>query len=346
MHVVAQHPCPVRWRPGRGKDRIAYLALRTPVEIPELRKADFERDRRSYDVTDPDKAFLVHAGLCWEPVRIRAGAPPVPPDLFAEILTRRDGMPHGIASAGTPLCGNRLGDSEMGLHGEDLPDRILARTAQDHTTAVRASFKAWAETNLLLCEGRAYVTRGMPVLVPHARLRNPVLDRPPTDWSAGPAFERTRMHLYRSHLARIRQTDAGPASAHFAEDHTQCPDVGGDLALFANAFPREIESLHARAVARARAGGREIIGVDGLLTSLRSFADLGLVRAVPPDRYNEVADLAASALAAIAEALPPGYHPSALPTMRAYVDCVARPALGPHVPEADLDSLSELAPGP
>ena len=352
MHVIAQHPVPVRWSPARGRDRITYLAARTPVEIPEISLAELERDQRSYDLGGGRVgAFLVYRDRYWEPAFLKrytmAGDRPGTAAELADVLSERAALPHGIASPGTPLCGARVGPSEIGLHGEALTARVLARAQADHGPAVRAAFKAWAEESLLVASGKAYVARGMPVYAMGAPDGNPAIHRAPADWKPVPVFEAARMDGYAAYMHALRLVERGdrPSEA-FVAACAGLPDTRSDLALFANAAPRVVEAIHARALAKANAADGDLAAADPYLARLRPLADLGRVRAVPEERWGEVADLVSGMLAAIAGALPTRYAPQALRQMRAYVDRVARPALAAHAPADDLDSLSGLAPAP
>lgn len=354
MKVVAQHPCPVRWLTPRGRSQIAYLALRTPVEIPEVDSGTLGRDFVEFTLHGLPRRFPLHAGKLWRPAQVHAHYAPAQAataaSTLAEHLADRTGVPSGVGTPGSPLCGSMLEGVETGLHGTDLPDEALAGAVTDHTHAVRESFRAWAATELLIEDGKAYAAVGVPALTPFRGAgRHNVVDQAPRDLSLGLVVEPARIRHMRQAFTSLRFKEPSEPPGNTLQSYAfqnafgHVPDSRRDLSTFANAGPRQVLQALVRAAPRIDAGDMEIL--ERHVGALSPYAELGLVGAVGEDRHHEAISRMIDALDALTCLSPRGYAPVASKRLRSFAVFVASPALrSAPVPVEDLDDLSTLAP--
>ena len=360
MRLTVSHPVPVRWRPPRARrDRIAYRAEATPVEIPEVAPGTFRADAATGSALGFSRSYAVHDGGAWIPVQpchlereyAGAGRAVTLAEAAAFLAGRTIAAAGGLGRAGTPLGGMGLAGAGPSVEpGATLPDAVLRLARQDHAGAARAALARYVARNLATDGEALWMRVCPPVLVP---CHTPAVTiELPWYVSRGPAFpphradEARRFALFACERTKAYETLKAAAVRVRGLD----PALYGELDLdhYLDGAPGVLEHAAGRLRLRLSESGQVLPEpVERALDRLAPLADLGRIGAIAPDRRGEAVDLTLAAARAIRAACPAGYCPESLPWIETYHEHVARPrlaALAPSPPAEDLDGIGRLTP--
>lgn len=359
MLAHVKHPVPVRFKTPRGIERVAYQALRTPVQIPEVSAVDMDRTVLAFDtVLAPDSGPLkgrtlrIHDDRIWDVVTVghlgldadnrRA---PATVEQFLAALAGDAEDPWGPLSGGTPLVSPS--DDEGDIRGRDLPGSVL-RQAEDLSMLARQALFEHVGRTLVTDGTRVFTARGAPAIMT-MNVNKPFEVIPwsrPTLYN-GVAFEIAHLRAL-PEFVRDTKVDPGMlvAAAKLARDFKSFPHVGNDLRAFVNDAPEQLMRLSksaaykepqltgrtnpARAPARAQA------------MAIAPWADLGSIGAIPRERWAEVVGLVSDAFAALRETLDGATEPALAKQISAYARLVAMPELRPVAAEEDVAAIAPL----
>ena len=357
MRILVSHPVPVRWRPPRARaDRVAYRAETTAAELPEV-SGPFGEPFSLGTLFGKPLDYRLHDGGLWREVSGKdlaqgANGAASLDDVIAFLRGRGPGAPgFGLARNGTPLSGTSYpAPGKPDPHGIALPDRVMALAREDHTAACREALARHMRDNVATDGRSVYVRVSPPVIMPGCL----PMSHPELPWYAtrGPGFRPHQEKLIRRYVA-ISGINARPE--YIDQGLERLPPCDGalygemDVGHFVNGAPALLglagSLLSARLEGRGEGMPREAVAALDRLTSL---GDLGLVGAIPRERWAEAVELTQAAAGGLRAAIADGYRSEFLGPVEAYMYLVAEPWAGPRpapaIPEEDADSLGGLSP--